>query len=237
MVEKRFLLSFVLFSLFSISFFSFDVSACASNSDCDCRSDGAVNCDSNNPFGRCDLARSICVYCTDGIDNDNSGTMDCQEPWNCPASRYIACASGEVPMCRAGEASYGSSSALKWTAGWNCELMLSPSERSTVVPFENPSCSLSVSPPFSVEAGSPGRVQVTVDYAGFASSLDFILINCGNGRFSTAYNCQGNAGSCSAYCYYPHSGSFSVKASAGQTSCSAASVTARSVSVSCGDGV
>ncbi len=218
------------------SFSSFASAACTTDSDCDCRSSTGktLECDGNNPFGRCDASRGICIYCTDGIDNDRSGSRDCTEPWNCPSSRFVACASGEYAFCHAGEATYGASNPLKWTAGWECKLSLPPTPTSTYVPPKQASCFLSASPS-SVVAGENGRAQITAYYSNLIQSPSHVVINCGNGRFTTAYNCLGNSGSCSAYCYYPSAGSFYASADAGQTPCSSASVFASSQSASCGN--
>ncbi len=240
-----------LFSLVLLAaMFSSLASACTRDSQCDCRtaSGYALVCDAANPFGRCDSS-GVCVYCTDGLDNDRSGARDCQEPGYCPASRYVACGAGEYAVCRAGEASYGPSNALKWTAGWECRLAptpiptstptpLPPTPTTTYVPPLPPSCSLSVSPD-SVVAG--GRIQITAAYSDLLQQPDFAIINCGNGRFTAAYNCIGTSGSCSAYCYYPYSGSFISSTQVGpegaSVSCGTAEVSASEPPSSCGNGI
>ncbi|MFA6048724.1 MAG: hypothetical protein WC792_02130 [Candidatus Micrarchaeia archaeon] len=249
----------MILAFFALAFSSFALATCTRDSQCDCRTSTgyALNCDSSNPLGRCDTSSGLCVYCTDGLDNDFSGIRDCQEPSLCPASRYVSCGAGAYAVCRAGEASYGTASALKWTAGWDCRIAatpiptprptpvptvtpvpLPPTPTTTYVPQPGPACSISVSPS-AVSAG--GRIAVTAAYSNMLQQPDFAIINCGNGRFTTAYNCLGNGGSCAAYCYYPYAGTFIASADVGpegaSVSCGTATVSANQPAASCGNGL
>ncbi len=99
--------------------FSGIASACASDGDCLCR-DNVPNCVDygngwGNYYGRC--VGGYCVFCTDGIDNDYSGTKDCQEGTYCSAADY--CGAGVPAICLAGQPWYGPSAPTS-TAGWEC---------------------------------------------------------------------------------------------------------------------
>ena len=95
------------------------------------------------------------------------------------------------------------------------------------------SCRVSVSSN-SLSAGS--RTLVTVSYQNLVSSPQYAFIDCGNGRQTAAYNCDGVSGSCSAYCYYPLEGPFTVTAEPLRgTDCSSAQVDVFAAG-SCGDG-
>ncbi|MBI5035863.1 hypothetical protein HZC09_00830, partial [Candidatus Micrarchaeota archaeon] len=83
-------------------------------------------------------------------------------------------------------------------------------------------CTLYASPN-SVERGA--TLTVTANYNQLPSTLNgSIQINCGNGQSSTANNCNGQTGACTATCTYANEGNYIVSATAANTACEDARV-------------
>jgi len=92
-------------------------------------------------------------------------------------------------------------------------------------PTPTPSCSLSANPSSGT---GPFSSTIMATYSNLNTAPNAITINCGTGlSSSTATNCTGTTGSCTATCSYPSvtsPTSYTVSASASGTACSSATI-------------
>ncbi|MBU1198135.1 hypothetical protein KJ765_06550 [Candidatus Micrarchaeota archaeon] len=174
---------------------------CEEDSECD-----SGSCNENTRL--CDETPSADALCSEAGGSCVGGCGD-----------YEECSPIEG-ACTAGVCCTGScSTPLECTYNYECasgECDQSTGTCIPSIPTENGRCTVNVQ---KSELNSGQSTMAQVNYFDLSSAPQIININCGNDRATVATNCADRTGLCSAMCYYPNSGSFSVSASIGSKAC------------------